>query len=98
MTVLKGMQLDDETLRQCVWLLLHSMGLHTTWRPVEELRRLGAIRTLLFLVGTANSWSGGAKMEIVKISLEVCNILYCIKSLQKRFFDAHIFLEIFTKI
>ncbi|KAL3982548.1 hypothetical protein ACH3XW_47600 [Acanthocheilonema viteae] len=67
----KGMHLDDENLKTCVWILLHTLGLHSSWRPVEELKRLGVIRTMYFLVGTANSWNGGSKIEILKMSLDV---------------------------
>lgn len=65
------MHLDDENLKTCVWILLHTLGLHSSWRPVEELKRLGVIRALYFLVGTANSWNGGSKIEILKMSLDV---------------------------
>ncbi|CAG9538905.1 unnamed protein product, partial [Cercopithifilaria johnstoni] len=67
----KGMHLDDENLKTCVWILLHTLGLHSSWRPVEELKRLGVIRTMYYLVGTANSWNGGSKIEILKMSLDV---------------------------
>uniref|UniRef100_A0A915PMW3 LisH domain-containing protein n=1 Tax=Setaria digitata TaxID=48799 RepID=A0A915PMW3_9BILA len=67
----KGMHLDDENLKTCVWILLHTLGLHSSWRPVEELKRLGVIRTMHFLVGAANSWNGGSKIEILKMSLDV---------------------------
>ncbi|EFO23215.2 hypothetical protein LOAG_05271 [Loa loa] len=67
----KGMHLDDENLKNCIWILLHTLGLHSSWRPVDELKRLGVIRTMYFLVGTANSWNGGSKIEILKMSLDV---------------------------
>lgn len=65
------MHLDDENLKTCVWILLHTLGLHSSWRPVEELKRLGVVRAMYFLVGTANSWNGGSKIEILKIALDV---------------------------
>uniref|UniRef100_A0AAF5PHW2 LisH domain-containing protein n=1 Tax=Wuchereria bancrofti TaxID=6293 RepID=A0AAF5PHW2_WUCBA len=67
----KGMHLDDENLKTCVWILLHTLSLHSSWRPVDELKRLGVIRTMYFLIGTANSWNGGSKVEILKMSLDV---------------------------
>uniref|UniRef100_A0A0M3HUU8 DDB1- and CUL4-associated factor 1 n=1 Tax=Ascaris lumbricoides TaxID=6252 RepID=A0A0M3HUU8_ASCLU len=67
----RALKLDDEPLKECVWLLLHTLNMHTTWRPVEEMRRLGVIRTLFFILGEANAWSSNVKDEIVKNSLEV---------------------------
>ncbi|VDM37858.1 unnamed protein product [Toxocara canis] len=64
-------KLDDEPLKECVWLLLHTLSMHTTWRPVEEMRRLGVIRTLFFILGEAHSWNSNVKNDIVKSSLEV---------------------------
>lgn len=70
------MHLDDENLKTCVWILLHTLGLHSSWRPVEELKRLGVIRTMYFLVGIANSWNGGSKIEILKMSLDVSCFMF----------------------
>ncbi|VDK69289.1 unnamed protein product [Gongylonema pulchrum] len=47
------------------------MGVNTYWRPVEELRRLGAIRTFLLIVATGDLWSGYTKMEIMRTALDV---------------------------
>uniref|UniRef100_A0A914S1G5 Uncharacterized protein n=1 Tax=Parascaris equorum TaxID=6256 RepID=A0A914S1G5_PAREQ len=41
--IFEALKLDDEPLKECVWLLLHTLNMHTAWRPVEEMRRLGVI-------------------------------------------------------
>ncbi|VDM95391.1 unnamed protein product [Thelazia callipaeda] len=67
----KGMHLDDESLKICVWTLIHCLGLHSSWKPVDELKRLGFMRSIYFLIAMGSSWSGTAKIEILKMSLDV---------------------------
>ncbi|MFH4974522.1 hypothetical protein AB6A40_001231 [Gnathostoma spinigerum] len=68
----KPMELDKDVLRECVWLLLHVIGVNSSvWRPVEDMRSKGVIRTLLYIIGEANSWSSNSKNELVRSALEV---------------------------
>ncbi|MCP9265711.1 Vprbp protein [Dirofilaria immitis] len=70
----KGMHLDDENLKTCVWILLHTLGLHSSWRPVEELKRLGlfarCISLLLQLIlGMVVLWMCSA---VPRIQMDIC--------------------------
>lgn len=66
------MKLDDEALADCVWLLLHTISMSSTWKPVEDMRRLGIIEKLLFIIGEAGNWTNmNIRNEIVKSSLDV---------------------------
>uniref|UniRef100_A0A158R6C1 LisH domain-containing protein n=1 Tax=Syphacia muris TaxID=451379 RepID=A0A158R6C1_9BILA len=68
----RPMKLDDEALADCVWLLLHTISMSSTWKPVEDMRRLGIIEKLLFIIGEAGNWTNtNIRNDIVKSSLEV---------------------------
>lgn len=72
------MHLDAAAMRDSVWLLLNVLPMHTVWKPVEEMRRLGAIRTLLFIIGESNDWNLNQKTELVRNTLEVlwvCSVI-----------------------
>jgi hypothetical protein len=75
------MHLDEDSARDSVSLLLHMLPIHAQWRCVEELRKVGAIRTLLFIVGESSEWSmnnANAKAEMVRNALEVlwiCSVM-----------------------
>uniref|UniRef100_A0A914WY80 Uncharacterized protein n=1 Tax=Plectus sambesii TaxID=2011161 RepID=A0A914WY80_9BILA len=74
----KAMHLDAASMRDSVWLLLNVLPMHAVWKPVEELRRLGVIRTLLFIIGESNDWNLNQKTELVRNTLEVlwvCSVI-----------------------
>lgn len=65
------MRLDDEALKDCVWLLVHIFASHNLWKPVEALRELGVIKMMFDLIGIVLSVNNFVKNETIKNSLEV---------------------------
>ncbi|GMS96742.1 hypothetical protein PENTCL1PPCAC_18917, partial [Pristionchus entomophagus] len=70
----KPMHMEEETLRQAVWMLA---GLHkahyTAWKAMEELRSVGLLRLLLSMLLKAHEWVSVAagKIEIAVNSVYV---------------------------
>ncbi|GMT25335.1 hypothetical protein PFISCL1PPCAC_16632 [Pristionchus fissidentatus] len=63
----KPMHMEEETLRQAVWMLsgLHK-GHYSSWKAMEELRSVGMIKLLLSMLLKAHDWASisAGKIEI----------------------------------
>lgn len=65
------MHMEDDTLREAVNMLLQAQTIYTTWRPIDEIRRLGFVKMLVGVAANYPDWAHVIRYEPVKLILEV---------------------------
>ncbi|PAV92152.1 hypothetical protein WR25_05321 isoform B [Diploscapter pachys] len=89
----KSMLLSDEGVADGVWMLATVLRMSNTgWRPIEEARRMGLVRTMLSVIVNSTEWSQAAAiMEIAFNALEVLWIISSLPSVQLEFCESFSF-------
>ena len=60
------MLLSDEGVADGVWMLATVLRMSNTgWRPIEEARRMGLVKTMLSVIVNSTEWSQAAAMYVI---------------------------------
>lgn len=72
------MTLDLDTEMECINYLIQTQSLltthHSQWRPIEDMRSLGVFRLVLILLSYIPDWNHNAKLDTMKLILELIRV------------------------